>query len=263
MKESTPKRSVACRDLEVRRIEFYADDLYLIELAPLSSDPAPLPSCAPGQFVEVLVPQSVDTFLRRPISIYYSDAQSLGMLVRVAGKGTRQLSQCRVGEVVNVLFPLGNRFTPPAGKAPLLVGGGVGIAPLLKLGEEMASQGIRPTFLLGGKGQLSFPDLSRYEGCGRLLLTTEDGSMGEKGFVTQHSILTQEHFSEVYVCGSTPMMKAMAAWAKEQELPCEVSLENMMACGMGVCLCCVEPTTTGHRCVCTDGPVFNTHSLLW
>jgi dihydroorotate dehydrogenase electron transfer subunit len=94
------------------------------------------------------------------------------------------------------------------------------------------------------------------------MITTEDGSMGEQGFVTNHSVL-QQHFDYIYSFGPAPMMKAVARYAKEKDIDCEASLENMMACGLGACLCCVEKTTEGNLCVCKEGPVFDTKRLLW
>ena len=94
-------------------------------------------------------------------------------------------------------------------------------------------------------------------------MTTEDGSEGERGFVTQHSVLQQEHFDLIQCCGPTPMMKAVASYARQTETECEVSLENLMACGLGACLCCVEKTVRGNQCVCKDGPVFNIKELFW
>ena len=93
-------------------------------------------------------------------------------------------------------------------------------------------------------------------------MTTEDGTMGEKGFVVHHSVLG-EHFDRICTCGPTPMMKAVARYANEHQIVCEASLENLMACGLGACLCCVEKTTDGNVCVCKEGPVFNIKRLLW
>jgi len=98
---------------------------------------------------------------------------------------------------------------------------------------------------------------------GELFVTTEDGSFGEKGFVTQHSLLNKADFSRISVCGPKPMMVAVAKYAMHVGIECEVSLENMMACGLGACLCCVEKTTRGNVCVCTEGPVFNIRQLTW
>ena len=98
---------------------------------------------------------------------------------------------------------------------------------------------------------------------GRVCVTTEDGSEGEKGFVTNHSLLQMEDFTRIATCGPTPMMKAVAAFARKNDVECEASLENLMACGLGACLCCVEKTIEGNLCVCKDGPVFNIRKLLW
>ena len=145
----------------------------------------------------------------------------------------------------------------------LLVGGGVGIAPLLFMGQEMLRMGIRPTFLLGARSASDLVRLEAYRACGDVYITTEDASAGERGFVTQHSILRDATFDGIAVCGPKPMMMAMASYAKSRGIPCEVSLENMMACGLGVCLCCVEETIEGNLCVCKEGPVFNVNRLLW
>ena len=101
-----------------------------------------------------------------------------------------------------------------------------------------------------------------YEALGRVEYTTEDGSLGEKGYVTNHSVLT-EKFDGIFTCGPKPMMLAVAKYARENGIACEVSLENKMACGLGACLCCVEDTKEGHKCVCTDGPVFSIDELKW
>ena len=145
----------------------------------------------------------------------------------------------------------------------LLVGGGVGIAPLLFMGEAMLQLGVRPTFLLGARSKSDLLRLDAYRACGTVYVTTEDGSEGEKGFVTQHSILQREKFDNIAVCGPKPMMMAMARYAREAQIPCEVSLENMMACGLGACLCCVEETKDGNVCVCKEGPVFDVEKLKW
>ena len=122
----------------------------------------------------------------------------------------------------------------------LLAGGGVGVAPLLYLGKLLNEQGVDITFLLGARSAKDLLMLSEFEKYGRVLVTTEDGSMGEKGFVTNHSVLQKESFDMIQVCGPTPMMKAVARYAREKDIECEVSLENLMACGLGACLCCVE-----------------------
>ena len=230
------------------------------------TDDNPLPEMLPGQFVEVRIDGSPSTFLRRPISINYVDRSlnELWLLVATVGEGTKALARLQAGDLLNCVLPLGNGFTPakPEEKV-LLIGGGVGVAPLLYMGAEMQKSGIEPTFLLGARTAQDLLMLDEFKRYGRVYVTTEDGSAGEQGFVTNHSILNQESFDRISTCGPTPMMKAVARLAKEKGIACEVSLENLMACGLGACLCCVEKTTEGNVCVCKDGPVFNIQSLLW
>jgi dihydroorotate dehydrogenase electron transfer subunit len=187
------------------------------------------------------------------------------LLVAMVGDGTRRLGELKVGDIVNCILPLGNGFTMPqeASERILLVGGGVGVAPLLYMGAEMKKAGIEPTFLLGARTKADLLEIDLFRQYGRVFITTEDGSEGEKGFVTNHSILNQEHFDRISTCGPTPMMKAVARYARQNNVDCEASLENLMACGLGACLCCVEKTTEGNLCVCKDGPVFNIKKLLW
>ena len=249
-------------DLKVKQVEQIHQRYVLIKLTHENT----LPEMLPGQFVEVRVDGSSSTFLRRPISINFVDRENneLWLLVATVGEGTKQLAKLKFGDVLNCVLPLGNGFTPAKqGEKVLLVGGGVGVAPLLYMGAEMKRQGIEPTFLLGARTAndlLMLPIFNKY---GRAYVTTEDGSMGEKGFVTNHSILNQEHFDRISTCGPTPMMKAVARYARQNNVDCEASLENLMACGLGACLCCVEKTTEGNLCVCKDGPVFNIKKLLW
>lgn len=225
-----------------------------------------LPEIAPGQFVQVRVDGSPSTYLRRPISIHDVDAakNEITLLVQQVGEGTRQLAVAEAGDTLNMVLPLGNGFTlPGSGERCLLVGGGIGIAPLYYFAKVLNEKGIRPTLLLGGKSASDLLRLEDYQKLGETYVTTEDGSLGEKGFVTMHSVWQQKSFDKIYVCGPKPMMKAVAKLAAERNVWCEVSLENLMACGLGACLCCVEDTVDGHVCVCKEGPVFNTRRLKW
>ena len=249
-------------DLQVRSVEQLSPKHVLLKL----TDDHPLPEMLPGQFVEVRVDHSPTTFLRRPISINFVDKANneLWLLVAMIGDGTRQLGCLHAGDVLNCVLPLGNTFTMPSARQErvLLVGGGVGMAPMLFMGGEMHRMGCEPTFLLGGRTHIDLLELDIFNRFGRVCVTTEDGSMGEKGFVTNHSVLN-EHFDRICTCGPKPMMMAVARYAKQNNIDCEVSLENMMACGLGACLCCVEKTTEGNLCVCKEGPVFNVNRLLW
>ena len=275
-------------DLTVRSVERVHERYVLIKL----TQQAPLPPMNPGQFVEVRVDGSSSTFLRRPISIHFVDYQNneLWLLVACVGDGTRRLAELQSGDTLNCVLPLGNGFSVKSDdvalcvegeksegalRRVLLAGGGVGVAPLLYLGKVLKEQGVEPTFLLGARSAKDLLMLSEFEKYGRVLVTTEDGTMGEKGFVTNHSVLQQESFDLIQVCGPTPMMKAVARYAREKGIACEVSLENLMACGLGACLCCVEKVLVDKHqtsdsnpqitnvCVCKEGPVFNINRLLW
>lgn len=217
-----------------------------------------------GQFAELRVDGSGSTFLRRPISIHNYDSATnrLSLLINKVGDGTRALSRLQPGDMLNIMLPLGNGFGTDCNGRVLLVGGGVGIAPLLMLGKVLKDNGASVSYLLGFRSQKEMLDLSEYSQYGGVYITTEDGSVGEKGFVTAHSLLNGE-FDRIYTCGPTPMMRSIAAYAREKGIDCEVSLENKMACGLGACLCCVTQTNEGHKCVCTDGPVFNINELPW
>lgn len=251
-------------DLQVVSVEALGERFVLLKC----TDPnAPLPPMMPGQFAQLRVDGSKETFLRRPISINFVDTKlnQIWFLVQLVGAGSRALGRLREGDTLNALLPLGNGFSMPvsAEKKHLLVGGGVGTAPLLYLGAQMNLMVMRPTFLLGARTKDMLLQLEDFERVGDVYVTTEDGSAGEKGFVTQHSILFKQHFDRISVCGPSPMMKAVARFARANSVPCEVSLENMMACGLGACLCCVEKTVKGNVCVCTEGPVFDINELTW
>lgn len=243
----------------------HLSNLYsLMAISPV--DKAPLPPMSAGQFVEIMPPKSSGVLLRRPISIHDIDLDKnlLYLLIRRAGDGTSALMDCKHGDTINVLLPLGRGFSSPSvgDEKPLLIGGGVGVAPLLYLGKSLARTGISPVFLLGARTAGDLLREEQFANVGKLFVTTEDGSKGEKGFVTNHSILN-DTWTRIYCCGPLPMMKAVARIALKKEIECEVSLENMMACGLGACLCCVENTVRGNVCVCSEGPVFNIKELLW
>lgn len=252
-------------DLVVTENSTLNNNYCLIKLT--TADKSKLPAMKPGQFVQVRVDNSATTFLRRPISINFVDhvTNELLLLVQMIGDGTRAMGQYKQGDIVNLLFPLGNTFAaPPTKDKPLLlVGGGVGIAPMLFLGSELKKQGYTINFLLGARSDKDLLQLEEFAKYGDVYTTTEDGSYGEKGYVTDHSVLTNPNFGSIYTCGPKPMMLAIARYADQHNINCEVSLENMMACGFGACLCCVEKTVKGNVCVCTEGPVFNIKDLTW
>lgn len=224
-----------------------------------------MPEIEAGQFVQVRIDNSKSTFLRRPISVNYVDKvkNQLWLLVRKAGEGTKAMSRLGKGDILNLVLPLGNYFkVHDEENRFLLVGGGVGVAPMLYWGARLKEQGFHPEFLVGARSESDLLELNELRTLGPVHVSTDDGSAGTPGVVTQNPAL-QQKWDRIYCCGPAPMMKAVAAVARQNAVPCEVSLENMMACGLGACLCCVEKTVKGNVCVCTEGPIFNTNQLTW
>lgn len=237
-------------------------DFFVIELLSQNN----LSGIKPGQFVEVKVENSPGTFLRRPFSVHDTDPENnvLKLLIQVKGPGTEALSGLFPGDYLNIIYPLGNWFSLPEGsRKVLLAGGGCGIAPLLFLARYLRSNGFIPDILIGFRNSERILEYDEYSREGQVFITTEDGSEGEKGYVTEHSVLLARRYDKIYCCGPEQMMKAMAKYAREKSSDCEVSLENLMGCGFGACLCCVVDTVNGNKCTCTDGPVFNIKELKW
>lgn len=249
------------QDFEVLQRKELNDDHFVLDVKALE----PLPEIHPGQFVNVLVKDSKTTFLRRPLSIHFVDYElnTISLYIKKIGDGTKKLGELKSGDTLNIVYPLGNRYSIPNNSNTLLVGGGCGVAPLLYLAKHLKEAGNNVTTLLGVRSEKDAVELDAYKEYGNILVTTEDGSFGEKGYPTQHSVLENENFDYVFTCGPEPMMKAVAAYSAEKNIPCEVSLENTMACGFGACLCCVTETTEGNKCTCTEGPVFNINDLKW
>jgi dihydroorotate dehydrogenase electron transfer subunit len=229
--------------------------------------PEKLPLILPGQFCQALVEGSPSTFLRRPFSIHSVDYQknTLRLLIQIKGPGTSQLSKLQAGDRLNLIYPLGNSFSLPFTKEVLLVGGGCGVAPLLLLAQFLNQNNIHPTILLGFRTKEEVSEIETYAKYGKVLVITDDGTEGEKGLVVDHSIFQRERldFKKIYCCGPDAMMKAVAKLAQMHKIDCEVSLENTMACGFGVCLCCITPTDKGNERVCVEGPIFNINRLKW
>lgn len=228
---------------------------------------SPLPLILPGNFAEIEIPASRDVFLRRPFTFLDADIKSntVSFYIKTIGKGTKILASLQTGDKLNIMYPLGNSFTiPDRGSKVMMVGGGSGIAPFGFLGRMLHEHGVECHFVIGGKTISDIHFVHEMEKFGTIHITTEDGSAGVKGLVTDSPMFKENHgFSLIYACGPEGMMKATGKWAHEKGIPCEVSLENTMACGFGACLCCITPTTTGNRCVCTDGPVFKFTDILW
>lgn len=251
------------QDCTVSETIWLNDNSYLLEL----NVPDEIPVIAPGQFAEIRIDNSPDIFLRRPFSFLDVDykKRKLVFYIKRIGKGTRLLGELQPGNPINIIYPLGNHFHIPERGNVLIVAGGSGIAPFILLGKELQKRNVSMTFLLGGRERRDILLTDRFSQYGEIMVTTEDGSMGEKGMVTDHPVFTMDPFpfTMIYACGPEPMMKAVAGLSCRKGVSCEVSLENLMACGFGVCLCCIVETTEGNLCVCTEGPVFNTNRLKW
>ena len=252
----------------------FVQDLQVVENRELNAfhflltlqSPIELPEILPGQFAEVLVDNSPATFLRRPLSIHDidTDKSTITFLIKCVGPATFKLHDLNKDDFINVMYPLGNTFTLKTDDPVLLIGGGCGVAPLLYLAKYLKAKNSIVSTLIGARSESDIAEIKEYSETGSLFIATEDGSKGEKGLVTDHSIFKNvKQFKRIYCCGPEPMMKAVASIAKKNKIECEVSLENTMACGIGACLCCVTETTEGHKCVCTDGPVFNINQLKW
>jgi dihydroorotate dehydrogenase electron transfer subunit len=249
-------------DLKVIENKRISHDFFVLELEGSNK----IPGLLPGQFAQVRVDGSPETFLRRPISIHDVDYErnTIKLLIQVAGKGTLALSKLIKGDILNLVYPLGNSFSlPEENEKILLAGGGCGVAPLLFLGKYLKSNGYIPETILGFRNSDRIIEYDEYLKTGKVFLTTEDGSKGEKGFITNHSVFSTTRYDRIYCCGPDSMMKAIAKYCKENSILCEVSLENLMACGIGACLCCIVDTVKGNLCTCIDGPVFNISDLKW
>ena len=215
---------------------------------------------APGQFVNISLPGK---FLRRPISICnWTKDGALMLLVKVVGGGTHDLVRCVPGTELDVLSGLGNGFdTAFGGDSPVLVGGGIGTAPMYGLAQRLLDQGRTPTVVLGfrsGKDAFYLEEFAAL-GC-RLMIATEDGSMGTKGFVTD-CLKKLPDLSYVFACGPLPMLKAVHG------LPGltggQYSFEARMGCGCGACMGCTVPTKDGYKRVCKDGPILYQEEIVW
>ena len=212
-----------------------------------------------GQFVDLALPEF---YLRRPISI--SDALPDGVILyyKVVGEGTRAMSTMPAGSRLELLLPLGSGFHPEkCDKAALLIGGGLGAAPLCLLAKELLAQGKQVTAVLGFNkaDEICLADELKALGV-PVLIATMDGSVGTKGFVTDAIAAAKPAFDRFYSCGPLPMLKAVC---KTLDAAGEISLEERMGCGAGFCYGCTVQTASGPRRVCADGPVFDKEEILW
>lgn len=251
-----------CVDSIVLKNRKLNHDTFVLDLK-VESD---LTKVIPGQFIELLINDYNNAFLRRPFSIHDVDSENnvLSILIKIVGNGTNYLSDTKEGDILNIIFPLGNGFSILSNKKVLLTGGGCGIAPLFYLAKELKSKSNKIDILLGARSKEDLFEIDEFGQLGNLYTTTNDGTSGENGLITEHSLFKSNmDYDLIYSCGPEIMMKNIAKIAKSKNIECEVSLENTMACGIGACLCCVTDTINGNVCVCTEGPVFNVKNLKW
>jgi dihydroorotate dehydrogenase electron transfer subunit len=254
-----------------------SDDYSVLALAA----PAIAAAALPGQFVMLKTSRGLDPLLRRPFSIFEvlrnDDGSPRGITVlnKRIGKGTALLYEAEPGARLECLGPLGRPFEPvdPPAEA-WMVAGGVGLGPFVTLAEALIARGTRATLFYGARRAVDLHCADRFERLGvRLVFSTEDGSRGTRGLITvplEAALVTtsSSHALRLYVCGPTPMMRAVALLAASHERRCDVSLEQVMGCGLGGCYSCVVPArepgaTPHHTRSCIDGPVFDASRIVW
>ena len=237
--------------LKVTQNQRIASDVYRMVLA------GDVPELAAGSFVELSVP---NCYLRRPFSVCASDKGTLTLIYKVVGRGTDLMSRFPAGTEVETIAGLGQGFhVERSSHAALLVGGGLGVAPLYQLARVLRKQGVTCTVVAGfNRAEDAFLEAEFEElGCD-VRVVTMDGSSGRKGLVTDHlADIAHDYF---YSCGPTPMLKALNATVTTDG---ELSLEERMGCGFGICMGCSLMTTHGAKRICKDGPVFRKEELIW
>lgn len=252
---------------EVINIKSIAQDIYLITIR----SEAISHSARPGQFVNIKCCDGLNALLRRPISILSIDRGkgTFDIAFQIKGEGTKYLSKLKQGDKVDLLGPLGSPFYISEDyRKVAVVGGGIGVFPLLFLLETLKN--CLRTAYLGFRSvdqialQKEFKKNSE-----ELIISTDDGSFGEKGLIINHFIegFKKNSYDIVYACGPLPMLKAVSEFAKRNDVPCQVSLEQRMGCGIGACLVCACKTGEGddwkYSHVCKDGPVFWSREVIF
>jgi dihydroorotate dehydrogenase electron transfer subunit len=228
------------------------------------------PLVQPGQFAHVRILPLKDALLRRPFSIFQVAGDTFSILYKTVGKGTDALARMRAGEEVGIIAPLGHGFTVPkrGGETPLLVAGGYGMAAMFLLAQRSPQKGI---VFVGGRKRVDILCEKEFAALGwDVRVTTEDGSHGEKGLVTGSLLAELKRKvsgKKIYACGPTGMLKAVGKIAEDFKVPAELSMDEHMCCGVGVCLTCVIPVKTGdgweYQRTCTEGPVFDSQQIVW
>lgn len=224
----------------------------------------------PGQFVHVKFAGMEGHVLRRPFSVYNTSVQagSLEILYQCVGSVTKRMPEVAVGSEASLIGPVGCGWTVPEGaRRVLLVGGGVGAAPLYLLAQQLVAQGVEVETILGAQTKDALATHGRYLQLlsDKVSCSTDDGTFGHAGFCTPlvEKALDVTEFDYVAVCGPEPLMKLVSGIAADHGVACQISLEKRMACGVGACLSCVVDTTEGRKRSCVDGPVFDAEKVVW
>lgn len=223
----------------------------------------------PGQFVHITCGEG--SFLRRPISICDVRGEELKIVFQVKGEGTAWLSRRTPKHQLDVLGPLGHGFDLAAlGERPVMIGGGIGVPPMLYAMKAAKAAGAQPAAILGFRTKAAVILEPNFAAAGITHICTDDGSYGAQGFVSDELRMHPDAFTGICACGPKPMLKALAALAEQAGIPCQVSMEERMGCGIGACLVCAcelklrdgqEGVRYGH--VCKDGPVFDAKEVVW
>ena len=229
--------------------------------------PAVAATVEPGQFVHIRVAKGRKFLLRRPFSVYRAFDETIHILYQVVGIGTSEMAEAKEGAKMDLIGPIGRGWKiPEEAKSALLVAGGVGAAPLAMLAERLSENGVSVSVALGAltADELYCLDLFR-QTAQSVVCCTDDGSTGIEGRVTiaASEMLSSGAFDLVYTCGPEVMQQAVVMLARKAAVPCQVSLERLMACGIGACLSCVVATKDGNKRACVDGPVFDADEVLW
>jgi len=257
----------------IRAHEEVAEGYFLLSL----ELPKSVRSPKPGEFFMVKVGRDNDPLLRRPLSLHRLITEDTFQIIyRVRGRGTRILSERKAGDKIDLIGPLGRGFEIPLYMdEAILVAGGIGIAPLFCLAEELRKRGKSVKLFIGGKNKKDILCERDLESLGLdLFISTEDGSHGKKGMITEIledylRVQVPKLKTQLYACGPKPMLKRVSGLAKANSLRCYVSLEERMACGIGACLGCAvkvrsrKERFTEYKMVCKDGPVFNAEEIEW
>lgn len=264
------KREIQSLMAEVRDIFAVAEGIYELELGA----PEVAAKAKPGQFLMIRPNKLGEPFLGRPMGIYDTDVEAgtVTILFEVHGHGTELLATVQKGDQLPLIAPLGNGFTVPeqAGRV-MIVGGGIGIAPLYPLARALAGAGIETEIVIGAQTADRLLAMDRLVALGMPVhVYTDDGTMGKKGYPSAGVAerLAAEKFDQVFCCGPMPMMRGVAAICEEQGVSCQVSLEERMGCGFGICVGCVidhkaADGTLSKKRVCYDGPVFDSREVVW